>query len=94
MGGAYMDDNTLCSKIKEQLGITTEDVVVSNNIKLKAVAVKKYLIKGGAVHLNSEINETDLSCIAIGVNDLLNNKAGDTKFSPAFDFFAQQICRG
>ncbi|MBH1941639.1 hypothetical protein I5677_12120 [Mobilitalea sibirica] len=96
-----MDDVTLLSKVKEAIGIVTDDPGVNSNIKGKAIAVKNYLIKAGAKHMTpdpvtqkSVITETDIACIAIGVNDLLNNKAGETKFSPAFNIIAMQICRG
>lgn len=96
-----MKDDTLLTKVKEQLGITTTDALVDSNIKLKAIAAKGYLINGGASHMKTDpvtleynLTEIDIACIAIGANDLLNNKAGETKFSPAFTTIALQICRG
>lgn len=87
-------DTELLTKVKEQLGITVDDAIINSNIKLKIMATKGYLLKGGAKHLMTEINDIDIACIAIGVNDLLNGTPGETKFSPAFNIFAQQICRG
>lgn len=85
----------LVDEVKSCLGITTDDVDVTRNISIKANAVKAYLIKGGAkLLINGEYSEEVIACIAVGVNDLLNNKAGDTKFSPAFTMLAMQICRG
>lgn len=96
-----MNDDTLVSKVKEALGITTDDTVVNSNIRLKTITAKEYLIKAGALHMKTDpvtnengISDIDVSCIAIGVNDLLNCKAGETKFSPAFVTLAMQICRG
>jgi hypothetical protein len=89
-----LNETELLEKVKDLIGITTDDAGVNSNIKLKILAVKGYLIKGGAKHLIIEINETDITCIAIGVNDLLNGIPGETKFSPAFNIFALQICRG
>jgi hypothetical protein len=96
-----MDDTTLVTKVKEALGITTNDEAVINNIKLKTMTAKGYLIKGGALHMKNDpvtkenlIDDIDVSCIAIGVNDLLNCKPGETKFSPAFNILSLQICRG
>ena len=96
-----MDDNTLVAEIKKSLGITTDDPLVLANIKTKAIAAKNYLVKGGALHMKADsvtikykLSEEDITCIAIGTNDLLNNKPGETKFSPAFILLAQQICRG
>lgn len=87
----------LTKKILNYLSIVTDDVDVITNIKLKIATVKEYLISGGASQLKgdtAELKENAIACIAIGVNDLLNNKAGDTKFSPAFNILAMQICRG
>ena len=75
------------------LGITTEDEEVIRNIKGKIRAVKQYLINGG-LQIKEDSKEEVFACISIGVNDLLNNKSVDTKFSPAFKMLAMQICRG
>lgn len=83
----------LLQQIKEHLGIITDDETVNASINLKIDAVKGYLESGGA-NFEKEINAQAINCIAIGVNDLLNNKAGETKFSPAFNILAMQICRG
>ena len=85
---------TLVEDVKGYLGITTNDEDVTRNILIKANAVKNYLIKAGAKIDENKYNEAVISCIATGVNDLLNNKAGDTKFSPAFNMLAMQICVG
>ena len=85
---------TLVEDVKEYLGITTNDEDVTRNILIKANAVKNYLIKAGAKIDENNYNEAVIACIATGVNDLLNNKAGDTKFSPAFNMLAMQICVG
>ncbi|EEH97424.1 hypothetical protein CSBG_01050 [Clostridium sp. 7_2_43FAA] len=83
----------LLENVKVELGITINDELIDKNITLKINAVKGYLENGGAkIDINNISGET-LSCIAIGVNDLLNNKAGETKFSPAFNMLAMQICR-
>ncbi|MBS4958914.1 MULTISPECIES: hypothetical protein [Clostridium] len=83
----------LLENVKAELGITINDELIDKNIILKINAVKGYLENGGAkIDINNISGET-LSCIAIGVNDLLNNKAGETKFSPAFNMLAMQICR-
>ncbi len=83
---------SLLEDVKSNLGIMIDDEDLNRSIELKIQAVKGYLKSAGA-----NINESDtqhISCISIGVNDLLNNKAGETKFSPAFNLFALQICRG
>ena len=85
---------TLVENVKEYLGITTNDEDVTRDILIKANAVKNYLIKAGAKIDENNYDEAIIACIATGVNDLLNNKAGDTKFSPAFNMLAMQICVG
>lgn len=85
---------TLVEDVKGYLGITTNDEDVTRNILIKANAVKNYLIKAGAKIDENNYDEAIIACIATGVNDLLNNKAGDTKFSPAFNMLAMQICMG
>lgn len=87
-------DDKLVENVKDYLGITTDDIDVTRNISIKANAVKVYLIKAGANIDANNCSEEVVACIATGVNDLLNNKAGDTKFSPAFNMLAMQICRG
>ena len=85
----------LLEDIKESLGITSDDYEVNKNLTLKINTVKMYLEKGGAdiPDNDEEINDIIKGCIEIGVNDLLNNKAGETKFSPAFNILAMQVCR-
>lgn len=89
----------LLINVKNELGITINDNEINNSIKLKIKAIIEYLNSGGANIPGEDINYEGIStravsCISIGVNDLLNNKAGDTKFSPAFNMLAMQICRG
>lgn len=79
--------------VLSDLGITTDDEDILRNINGKIRAVKQYLINGG-LKIKEESKEEVYACISIGVNDLLNNKSGDTKFSPAFKMLAMQICRG
>lgn len=83
----------LLDDVKVNLGITVSDPDIDLSINNKINAVKGYLIGGGAVITDSP-SELVVTCISIGVNDLLNNNAGESKFSPAFDMIAKQICRG
>lgn len=85
-----MNDDTLLADVKSALGITVEDDDVDRNIRMKISTVKVYLLNAG---MKSDIsNDSIVGCVAVGVNDLLNNKAGETKFSPAFNILAMQIC--
>lgn len=86
-------DEYLLYLVLTDLGITTDDEEVIANIRGKVKAVKLFLTNAGA-QIGEEVTEDVISCISIGVNDLLNNKAGETKFSPAFNMMAMQICRG
>lgn len=79
--------------VLEDLGITTDDEEVIRNIEGKIRAVKQFLINAG-MKIKDDNKEEVYACISIGVNDLLNNKSGETKFSPAFNMIAMQICRG
>jgi len=83
----------LLDEVKNNIGITVSDSDIDSNISNKIAAVKGYLIDGGAVITDSP-SDLAVACISIGVNDLLNSNAGETKFSPAFDMIAKQICRG
>lgn len=87
--------DTLLTDVKASLGITIDDEMINKSIELKINAVKTYLRNAGAdIEEDKELTNDIIGCITIGVNDLLNNKAGDTKFSPAFNILAMQICRG
>lgn len=82
----------LLKNVKTQLEILTDDEDIDNNIRLKILAVMVYLSNGGASE-ESLKSPLAISCISIGVNDLLENKAGGSSFSPAFNTIANQICR-
>lgn len=88
-------DDKLVEDVKVYLGITTDDIDITRNIELKVNVTKLYLIKAGMKKpTDGKYDDEVIGCIATGVNDLLNNKAGETKFSPAFTMLAMQICRG
>lgn len=80
---------TLLQKVKNTLAITTDDI--DNNLTSKIEAIKQYLIQAGAIIDDDNVSDAVVNTIAIGVNDLLNNKAGETKFSPAFNILTKQI---
>lgn len=82
----------LLGDVKAALGITVQDESVNMSILLKIQAVKGFLQDAGAV-IEEPVPPKMTECIAIGVNDLLNNQGGETKFSPAFILLAKQICR-
>lgn len=88
-----MDETILLNKVKSMLGITISDPDMDNNIKLNISAVRGFLINAGASLTVGE-NDVEISCIAIGVNDIMNQTAGEAKYSPAFKLMANQICSG
>ena len=85
--------DTLVASVKDYLGILIDDEDVNRKLTIKINAVKTYLINGGLTIVDDIYNEEVIACIATGVNDLLNNSAGETKFSPAFTMLAMQLCR-
>lgn len=91
------ENTTLLGSVKALLGITIIDADLDKNLNLNIESVKGYLVGAGVTITTTPETVIDaqiVSCIAIGVNDLLNNKAGETKFSPAFNMFAMQLSRG
>ena len=82
----------MINKIKLSLGILSDDEELDSSINLKIQSIQGYLKNAGASDkaINSELG---ISCIAIGVNDLMNQQAGATKLSPAFKMLANQIAR-
>lgn len=79
-------------KILLNIGISDKDDDLINSVRFKAAAVIAYLNKGGAKIKPDSIADDELNCVSIGVNDLLNNTAGGTDFSPAFKMISLQIC--
>lgn len=85
--------STLLEDVKASLGITFDDTLINSNLTLKINATKNYLVRGGLkITDEEELDPEIIGCIATGVNDLLNSKAGETKFSPAFKMLAMQLC--
>lgn len=78
--------------VKNTMSLTIEDTDFDLSLKTKIIAVEMYLSNAGASPetIGSQLG---LMCVSVGVNDLLNQGAGETKFSPAFTMLANQICR-
>jgi hypothetical protein len=88
-----MTDDDLVIKVMEAMSMFEEDEDVKKTIKSKVLAVRSYLIGSGAnIKDNENIDDEVINCMAIGVNDLLNGKPGDVKFSPGFNVLAMHIC--
>ncbi len=87
---ADLKQNTLLDRVKEVLAITSDDELLNKNLSSKIETIKQYFINGGA-KIEDDVPDIVVGAIAIGVNDLMNNKAGEAKFSPAFNILAKQI---
>ncbi len=87
---ADAQQNTLLNRVKEVLAITSDDELLNKNLNSKIETIKQYFVNGGA-KIDDNVPDIVIGAIAIGVNDLMNNKAGETKFSPAFNILAKQI---
>ncbi len=88
-----MQTEVILEEIKKMLEILADDEEINTSIYLKILAVTNYLTNGGA-SVSSIESPLGIACIAIGVNDLMERKAGDVTFSPAFNTIANQITRG
>ncbi|MEG0297679.1 MAG: hypothetical protein RR620_13245 [Clostridium sp.] len=87
-----MDNKELLKEVKSLLLINIEDEDFDRGLLPKVIAAKCYIQNAGASP-DSLKSELGITCIAIGVNDLLNQDTGKTQFSPAFFTFANQIAR-
>lgn len=83
-----MTDDALLTKVKNGLGITGTHT--DSTIKIYIEEVKQALIAAGVKRSVVE-SEKSVGCILIGVNDLWNYSAGETKFSDFFNKRAIQL---
>lgn len=81
---------TELQKVKIAMEILTVDKDFDRVLQLKICAVKGFL-KNAGISESALATSEGIQCIAIGVDDLLNNAAGEVKFSPAFNLFAIQL---
>lgn len=79
-------------EIMRDLDYTEADPDLIRTVKNRAAAVIGYLRNGGAKLDTENLSPDELYVIAIGVNDLSNNAAGCTSFSPTFNTLAMQLC--
>ncbi len=79
-------------EIMRDLDYTETDPDLIRTVKNRAAAVIGYLNNGGARLDTESLSPDELYVIAIGVNDLSNNAAGCTSFSPTFNTLAMQLC--
>lgn len=80
------------AEIMHDLDYTETDEELYRAVKNRAAAVISYLQNGGARLDAENLSPDELYIIAIGVNDLSNNAAGCTSFSPTFNTLAAQLC--
>lgn len=83
-----MTEAELLAAVKISMGLS--GTAIDAKISMHIAAVKGYLLNGG---VSEEQQETDagIQLIAMGVTDIGNVKAGETKFSPVFYSLVTQL---
>ncbi|MBS7389816.1 MAG: hypothetical protein KIG33_05715 [Oscillospiraceae bacterium] len=84
-----MTEEDFLREVRSAAGIITEDNDVINQLRIKALAVMRYINNGGGNITPENATEYEIQTIANGVNDLLNQNGGG--FSEGFEAMAQQI---
>lgn len=69
-----------------------DDPELQASVRGKVAVVIGYLNGGGARLDVENLTDYELGVVANGVNDLQNNTAGSTEFSPSFKLCAMQLC--
>lgn len=88
-----MDAFNIC--VIEAMGYDPEEMddMVMKRIQPLVEGCKTYLLNGG---MNKAYIDTcddqAVSTVQIGVNDMLNGKPGEAKYSPLFCMLATQLC--
>ena len=84
-----MTENEFFEKVRIAAGIITDDSDVTNQLKIKTIAVMHYINHGGGNISTENAAEYEIQAIALGVNDLLNQNGSE--FSEGFKAMAAQI---
>ena len=84
-----MTENEFFEKVRIAAGIITDDSDVTNQLKIKTIAVMHYINHGGGNISPENATEYEIQSIALGVNDLLNQNGSE--FSKGFKAMAEQI---
>lgn len=84
-----MTEEDFLREVRSAAGIITEDNDVINQLRIKTLAVMRYINNGGGNITPENATEYEIQTIANGVNDLLNQNGGG--FSPGFEAMAAQI---
>ena len=84
-----MTENEVFEKVRIAAGIITDDSDVTNQLKIKTIAVMHYINHGGGNISPENATEYEIQAIALGVNDLLNQNGSE--FSEGFKAMAAQI---
>lgn len=84
-----MTENEFFEKVRIAAGIITDDSDVTNQLKIKTIAVMHYINNGGGNITPENATEYEIQAIALGVNDLLNQNGSE--FSEGFKAMAAQI---
>ena len=84
-----MTEEDFLREVRSAAGIITEDNDVINQLRIKALAVMRYINNGGGNITPENATEYEIQAIALGVNDLLNQNGSE--FSEGFKAMAAQI---
>lgn len=84
-----MSDDEILEKVK--IGLNADDSNDNdNNLKIKTIAVKQYML-GAGVPLENIESELGIAALTIGVNDVWDLTPGALKFSSLFNGFLTQL---
>ena len=84
-----MTEEDFLREVRSAAGIITEDNDVINQLRIKTLAVMRYINNGGGNITPENATEYEIQAIALGVNDLLNQNGSE--FSEGFKAMAAQI---
>lgn len=84
-----MTEREFLEEVKIAAGIITDDPDVNNQLRIKSLAVMHYINHGGGNITLENATEYEIQCIALGVNDLLNQNG--CEYSEGFKAMASQI---
>lgn len=84
-----MTEREFLEEIKSAAGIITDDPDINNQLRIKSLAVMHYINNGGGNITLENATEYEIQCIALGVNDLLNQNG--CEYSEGFKAMASQI---
>jgi len=88
-----MTDDQLLAACKIGLGFEIDDDDFDKRVKQKMLQVKMFMKKAGVSDENL-FSDLGIGVLVMGLSDLWDVKAGETKFSPAFVTLTTQLTMG